>query len=96
MTLGVIPGIGGTQRLSRLVGRARAVDAMLTASRWAKGTGKGPWGQHVVLRECGGGGGGVAWGVVLVWGPTAKSTGTKLAQAPVHVFMCGMALSRLY
>lgn len=92
MTLGVIPGIGGTQRLSRLVGRARAVDAMLTASRWAKGTGKGPWGQHVVLQEWGG----VAWGVVLVWGPTAKSTGPKLAQAPVHVFMCGMALSRLY
>jgi hypothetical protein len=35
VTLGVIPGIGGTQRLSRLVGRARAVDAMLTASRCA-------------------------------------------------------------
>lgn len=33
VTLGVIPGIGGTQRLTRLVGRARAVDMMLTASR---------------------------------------------------------------
>uniref|UniRef100_A0A383V9A1 Enoyl-CoA hydratase n=1 Tax=Tetradesmus obliquus TaxID=3088 RepID=A0A383V9A1_TETOB len=33
VTLGVIPGIGGTQRLPRLVGRARAMDAMLTARR---------------------------------------------------------------
>jgi enoyl-CoA hydratase len=33
VTLGVIPGIGGTQRLTRLVGRARALDVMLTARR---------------------------------------------------------------
>jgi hypothetical protein len=33
VTLGVIPGIGGTQRLPRLIGRARATDVMLTASR---------------------------------------------------------------
>jgi enoyl-CoA hydratase len=33
VTLGVIPGIGGTQRLPRLIGRARAMDAMLTARR---------------------------------------------------------------
>jgi len=33
VTLGVIPGIGGTQRLTRLVGRTKAVDTMLTASR---------------------------------------------------------------
>jgi hypothetical protein len=52
VTLGVIPGIGGTQRLSRLVGRARAVDAMLTANRCAQGGwvgsgefGGGGWGE---------------------------------------------------
>jgi hypothetical protein len=33
VTLGVIPGIGGTQRLPRLVGRALALDVMLTARR---------------------------------------------------------------
>jgi len=31
LKLGVIPGIGGTQRLSRLVGRAKAMDLTLTA-----------------------------------------------------------------
>ncbi|HEY6798267.1 MAG TPA: enoyl-CoA hydratase-related protein [Kineosporiaceae bacterium] len=42
ITLGVIPGIGGTQRLTRLVGAARAMDLVLTgrtlsaaeAERW--------------------------------------------------------------
>ena len=33
LTLGVIPGIGGTQRLTRLVGRARALDLILTGRR---------------------------------------------------------------
>jgi hypothetical protein len=37
VTLGVIPGIGGTQRLPRLIGRARAMDAMLTARRCVGG-----------------------------------------------------------
>eukprot|EP00775_Hariotina_reticulata_P008548 gene8548-8731_t len=32
-TLGVIPGIGGTQRLPRLIGRVKATDLMLTAGR---------------------------------------------------------------
>ena len=31
VTLGLIPGAGGTQRLPRLVGRGRALDIMLTA-----------------------------------------------------------------
>ncbi len=31
LKLGVIPGIGGTQRLSRLIGRAKAMDMTLTA-----------------------------------------------------------------
>src|SRR5918911_477391 len=30
VTLGLLPGNGGTQRLSRLIGRARALDMMLT------------------------------------------------------------------
>lgn len=33
VTLSVIPGIGGTQRLARLLGRAKAMDMILTAER---------------------------------------------------------------
>lgn len=49
VTLGVIPGIGGTQRLTRLVGRARAVDAMLTAHRCVC-LGEGVWAAADHLR----------------------------------------------
>jgi enoyl-CoA hydratase len=31
INLGVVPGIGGTQRMTRLIGRAKAMDLMLTA-----------------------------------------------------------------
>ncbi len=33
LALGVTPGIGGTQRLTRLIGRARAMDCILTGRR---------------------------------------------------------------
>lgn len=35
VSLGVLPGMGGTQRLTRLVGRAKAMDLILTARRWS-------------------------------------------------------------
>lgn len=43
VTLGVMPGAGGTQRLPRLVGRVRALDMMLT-NRWIGAAQAEQWG----------------------------------------------------
>jgi enoyl-CoA hydratase len=43
ITLGIIPGAGGTQRLTHLVGSKRAMDLVLTG-RKISGTEAGQWG----------------------------------------------------
>ncbi|ORX35596.1 putative enoyl-CoA hydratase [Kockovaella imperatae] len=43
ITLGIIPGAGGTQRLTHLIGKARAMDMVLTG-RKINGTTAGEWG----------------------------------------------------
>jgi len=43
ITLGIIPGGGGTQRLAGLIGKARAMDMVLT-NRWISGTEAAAWG----------------------------------------------------
>lgn len=52
VTLGVIPGYGGTQRLAQLVGKGRAMELILTASMIDAETAKG-YGlvNHVVIQE---------------------------------------------
>lgn len=52
VTLGVIPGYGGTQRLAQLVGKGRAMELILTASMIDAETAKG-YGlvNHVVTQE---------------------------------------------
>ncbi len=43
ITLGIIPGSGGTQRLTHLIGKARAMDMVLTGRR-ITGVQAGEWG----------------------------------------------------
>ena len=43
ITLGIIPGGGGTQRLAGLIGKAKAMDLVLT-NRWISGTEAYDWG----------------------------------------------------
>lgn len=43
ITIGVIPGAGGTQRLPRTIGKARAMDMVLT-NRWIDATQAEAWG----------------------------------------------------
>lgn len=43
ITLGIIPGAGGTQRLTSLIGKARAMDMVLTGRR-INGTTAAEWG----------------------------------------------------
>lgn len=43
ITLGIIPGGGGTQRLAKVIGKARTMDLVLT-NRWITGEEAGQWG----------------------------------------------------
>jgi enoyl-CoA hydratase len=43
ITLGIIPGGGGTQRLASVIGKARTMDLVLT-NRWITGAEAGEWG----------------------------------------------------
>jgi enoyl-CoA hydratase len=43
ITLGIIPGGGGTQRLASVIGKARTMDLVLT-NRWITGAEAAEWG----------------------------------------------------
>jgi enoyl-CoA hydratase/carnithine racemase len=52
VTRGIIPGVGGTQLLPRLVGRARAKQLLFTGRRWS-GQEAVDWGMAVELTQAG-------------------------------------------
>ena len=69
ITLGIIPGGGGTQRLARALGRQRAMEYVLTGRRWDARTAE-RWG--LVNRVVGGG----------AWLSEAIELGREIAQRP--------------
>ncbi len=76
ITLGIIPGGGGTQRLARAVGKQRAMEYVLTGRRWDARTAE-RWG--LVNKVAGGG----------AWLEEALELGREIAQRPTLAVRLG-------